>query len=749
MRLDADAAAIAKQPAQPPHLALHPEHPAYVIYTSGSTGTPKGVVVGHGALSNFLHAMAARIGMGAHDRLLAVTTIGFDIAALELYLPLIEGAGVVLAPQQTMQDPGALVRLIRHSGATLMQGTPTLWQALAAEGEQVRGALRGLRMLVGGEALSGGLAAALQDLGGELVNLYGPTETTIWSAMMPLEAPPPQGTACAAGCSAPPIGCPIWNTRVYVLDGCLGAVPAGVVGELYIAGLGVARGYLGRFGLTAERFVADPHGGSGGRMYRTGDLARWRADGVLEFVGRADAQIKLRGFRIEPGEIEAALLRHAAVSQAVVVARAEGSGSPRLIGYVVAAAGCAVEGSLLRAHVGELLPEHMVPSAIVVLERLPVLPNGKLDRRALPAPAVLPSGAGRSPRSPQEEILCALFAEVLGRERVGIDDNFFELGGHSLLAMRLISRIRSHLAVEVGIRSLFEAPTIAGLSRLLGSAQAAGAPLLARARPGEIALSFAQRRLWFLDRLEGASATYTIPMAVRLVGVLDIAALEAAFCDLLERHESLRTIFPERLGVPRQQILEPAAVSFGLSLEQVSPADVAAALSSAAGRGFDLSSELPLRAHLYALAQDADAARLNMCCFWCCITLPATAGRSGLCGGTFRRFTPRGAPAPRCSLPRCRCNMPTTRCGSTRCWARRAIRRARSRGSCRTGRSTSKVCRIRSSFLATGRARRSPAIAAVRCGLNCRGRCTAGCWRWRASTARACSWCCRRRWRGC
>ena len=299
-------------------------------------------------------------------------------------------------------------------------------------------------------------------------------------------------------------------------------------------------------------------------MYRTGDLARWRGDGVLEFLGRADAQVKVRGFRIEPGEIEAALVGHGDVAQAAVIAREDGPGGKRLVGYVVAAGAAVPDASVLRAHLGRSLPEHMVPSAFVVLDRLPLTPNGKLDRRALPAPEQPVGAVRRVPRTPQEEILCALFAEVLGLERVGIDDNFFALGGHSLLATRLISRIRSTLDVELAIRSLFEAPTVEALVQRLGDAQAARPALRALARPAEIPLSYAQRRLWFLDRLEGSSATYTIPLALRVRGALDRVALEAAVGDLVGRHESLRTIFPDTLGVPRQQILDADAARPGL-----------------------------------------------------------------------------------------------------------------------------------------------------------------------------------------
>ena len=347
--------------------------------------------------------------------------------------------------------------------------------------------------------------------------------------------------------------------------------------------------------------MADRFGPAGSRMYRTGDLARWRGDGVLEFLGRSDAQVKVRGFRIEPGEIEAALVGHGGVAQAAVIAREDGPGGKRLVGYVVAAGDAVLDAALLRAHLGERLPEHMVPSAFVVLERLPLTPNGKLDRRALPAPEQRLGSVRRLPRTPQEEILCALFAEVLGLEGVGIDEDFFALGGHSLLATRLISRIRSTLDVELSIRSLFEAPTVASLVQRLGDAQVARAPLRAQARPAEVPLSYAQRRLWFLDRLEGASATYTIPLALRLRGALDRSALEEALGDLVERHESLRTIFPDRLGVPRQEILDAGTARPRLSVTAVDEAGLAGALAAAARTGFDLAREPPLRVHLFAL----------------------------------------------------------------------------------------------------------------------------------------------------
>ncbi|KUM78492.1 hypothetical protein AQI70_13610 [Streptomyces curacoi] len=429
---------------------------AYVIYTSGSTGTPKGVAVAHASLVNFLSAMGERFPLRPHDRMLAVTTMAFDIAALEVFLPLLSGGAVVMATKEDVAQPAALAGLIERHGVTLVQGTPSLWQTLVSHDP---GCLRGVRALVGGEAFPADLAEALGRSAAEVTNLYGPTETAIWST----------AARVTTADGAPPIGRPIANTRVYVLDEGLSPVPPGVVGELYIAGAGVARGYVGRPGLSAGRFVADPFV-PGQRMYRTGDLVRWRPDGSLDYLGRADFQVKVRGYRIELGEVEAALLSHPEVARAVVTARDAGPGDRRLVGYVVSrAGGRAGEGSTatlpaaLREHVAARLPDYMVPSAVVVLPEIPLTPNGKVDRRALPAPDHTPVAA-RPPRTPREETLCRLFAEVLGLERIGIDDNFFESGGHSLLATRLIGRIRAETGVDVPVRTFFGHPTVAALS---------------------------------------------------------------------------------------------------------------------------------------------------------------------------------------------------------------------------------------------------------------------------------------------
>ena len=530
LELDTSAASSSALAAvnAPPLDDLHADHLAYMIYTSGSTGKPKGAANTHAGLHNRLAWMQDAYGLTGDDVVLQKTPFSFDVSVWEFFWPLIVGAKLVMAAPGAHRDPARLVETIRHEGVTTLHFVPSMLQAfiehVAVEGSQAEQAWASLRRVIcSGEALP----AELRDRVSkylpqvQLENLYGPTEASIDVTRW----------ACGDDQSAEvPIGRPIWNTQAYVLDGGLEPVPAGVVGELYIAGVGLARGYLNRASLTAERFVADPNGTAGSRMYRTGDLARWRSDGVLEFLGRADAQVKLRGFRIEPGEIEAALAGQSGVSQAAVIARPDGAGGQRLIGYVVAALGAVLETAALRAALSRQLPDYMVPSALVVLERLPLTPNGKLDRRALPEPELGSPHSHRAPRTPQEAILCSLFAEVLGVERVGVDDNFFERGGHSLLATRLISRIRATLNVEVAIRSLFEAPSVEALAeRLLSAEVASRAPLTAvQPRPAEIALSYAQRRLWFLERLEGISGTYVIPLAVRLKGTLDRVALEAS-----------------------------------------------------------------------------------------------------------------------------------------------------------------------------------------------------------------------------
>ncbi len=559
---------------------------AYVIYTSGSTGRPKGVVVPHSALVNLLASLGDRLALRAGDRVLSVASIAFDPATAEILLPLVSGAGLVLTDKATLTRPEALSDLIRATGVTYMQATPALWQTLVTHDPTM---VRGLRVGTGGEALPAPLAATLCAHADQVVNQYGPTEATVTATLAEI----------TPGTDVPSIGRPIANTQVYVLDEGLRPVPPGVIGELYIAGHGLARGYLARPARTAERFVANPHGPAGARMYRTGDLARWNGDGRLEYAGRADSQVKLRGFRIEPGEIEAALVRHPRAARAAVVVREDRPGDPRLVGYVVPSDGGPVDPGELRTFVSGLLPDYMVPGVVLLLDALPLTPNGKLDRRALPAPVY--EASGRGPRDAREKALAGIFAEVLGVERVGIDDSFFDLGGHSLLATRVTSRIRTVLGVEVPLRDLFEAPSVARLAEHVAGAGAARRALLPMARPDAVPLSFAQRRLWFLNRLEGPeSATYNVPLVLRLTGALDRAALAAALRDVAERHESLRTVFPEGPdGVPHQRILPPADVA--LPVRELRQEELPAAVAGATGRGFDLRTETPLRAALFAL----------------------------------------------------------------------------------------------------------------------------------------------------
>ncbi|MCY8104946.1 amino acid adenylation domain-containing protein [Bacillus mojavensis] len=581
---------VKRYSADNPNVHVSLIHPAYIIYTSGSTGRPKGVVVTLKSLSNFLLSMQETFSLNEQDRLLAVTTVAFDISALELFLPLISGASIVVAQKETIREPQALAKMIEYFDITIMQATPTLWHALVTNEPEK---LRELRVLVGGEALPSGLLQALQALDCPVTNLYGPTETTIWSAAAFLE----KGVQ-----GVPPIGKPIWNTQVYVLDNSLQPVPPGIVGELYIAGTGLARGYLGRPDLTAERFVADPYGPPGTRMYRTGDQARWRADGSLDYIGRADHQIKIRGFRIELGEIDAVLAKHPQIEQAAVVVREDQPGDRRLVAYLVVSS--ALDIAELRRYVGASLPDYMVPAAFMEIDELPLTPNGKLDRKALPAPDFSASVTDRGPRTPQEEILCDLFAEVLGLARVGIDDSFFELGGHSLLAARLMSRIRETMGAELGIAKLFDEPTVAGLAAHLDQAQSVRPALQRAERPENIPLSFAQRRLWFLHCLEGPSPTYNIPVAVRLSGELNQEALQAALYDLISRHESLRTIFPESQGTSYQHILDADQARPDLYVTEIKKEELSKRLAAAARYSFDLAAEPAFRAELFVIGPD-------------------------------------------------------------------------------------------------------------------------------------------------
>ena len=572
---------------------LSPENPAYVIYTSGSTGRPKGVVVPHDAIVNRLRWMQAEYGLEADDRVMQKTPAGFDVSVWEFFWPLMDGATLVVAKPEGHKDPAYLASLIRRERITTIHFVPSMLQAFLQEPAATRcDELR--RVICSGEALSAELQAQFfTTLATGLHNLYGPTEAAVdvtsWACRPDAENRPV------------PIGRPIWNTQLHILDSGLQPVPIGGSGDLYIAGIGLARGYLNRPDLTAERFVANPYGAPGSRLYRTGDLARWRADGAIEFLGRTDQQVKIRGFRIELGEIEFVLAGFPAIERAVVVASEDGSGDKRLVAYLVAGPAYVHADGQLREHLGRSLPEHMIPSAFVVLDSLPLSPNGKLDRKALPAPEWQAAPDYTAPRTATEELLAHLWAETFGLERVGIHDNFFELGGHSLLVTRLVSKIRAAFAVDLPLVTLFEVSTIAGLAERLDQAQSAQPALRPFPRPNEIPLSFAQRRLWFLNQLEGPGPTYNITLGLRLSGSLDPGALEAALSDLVERHESLRTVFPDTAGTPRQRVLDPASARPVLAIQPTTEEALPAALNAAARHGFDLAAEIPLRATLFVL----------------------------------------------------------------------------------------------------------------------------------------------------
>ncbi|AVH60769.1 MULTISPECIES: non-ribosomal peptide synthetase [Streptomyces] len=589
-----------------PTPALAPDHPAYVIYTSGSTGQPKGVVNTHRNVVRLFDATRKWFGFGPDDVWTLFHSYAFDFSVWELWGALLHGGRLVVVPYEVSRTPGAFLDLLADEGVTVLNQTPSAFYQLAqadadAEADASRPARRlGLRTVVfGGEALQPSRLADWYERHPDdvpmLVNMYGITETTVHVTYQPLN----RYRATAAAASVIGLGIP--DLRTYVLDGGLQLVVPGVVGELYVAGGGVARGYLGRPGLTAERFVADPYAAQpGARMYRTGDLVRQNPDGELEFVGRADHQVKIRGFRIEPGEIEARLTDHPCVAEATVVVRQEQSGDGRLVAYVVARDVLRAED--VREFARDRLPEYMVPAAVVLLDRMPLTANGKLDKAVLPEPDFSVSAAGREARTPQEQIVCDLFAQVLGLPRVGVDDHFFELGGHSLLATRLIARIRAAFGVELELRLLFEGPTPAAVAAHLDTAGPGRLALAPRQRPPVIPLSSAQRRLWFLDRMEGPSATYNIPLVVRLSGELDHDALRAALSDVVARHESLRTVFPEAEGVPCQQVLAPEAVVPRLTVTPTTETELPAALEAGARYAFDLATEPPLRAELFALS---------------------------------------------------------------------------------------------------------------------------------------------------
>ncbi|MEV0558603.1 amino acid adenylation domain-containing protein, partial [Streptomyces sp. NPDC050597] len=558
---------------------------AYVMYTSGSTGTPKGALLDHAGVVNGLWQLADRTGIAAGSRVLAATSVNFDVSVFETFTTLCRGGTLDL-----VQDVLELAERDTWHGSVIS----TVPSAFAELLDQIADKTSVETLVFAGEALPTTLVRRAREAfpGVRIVNAYGQTESFYATTF----------TADDTGAGSTAIGTPLPNMRAYVLGPGLTPAPVGVVGELYVAGQ-LARGYHHGPGLTAERFVADPYGPPGSRMYRTGDLARWTPEGQLEYAGRTDTQVKVRGFRIEPGEVEAALTAHPGVRQAAVIARDSGSAvGIRLLAYVVPAG--TVDVAALRVFAAARLPEFMVPSAFVVLDQLPLAPNGKLDHKALPEPR-LDGEAYRAPRTSREKALADLFAQVLGVDRVGVDDNFFTLGGHSLLATRITGRIRTELGVELPIRAVFDAPTVAELARELASDLDVRTPLRRLPnRPSRVPLSYAQRRLWFIDRFDGPSATYNIPVTLCLTGDLDVAALSAALGDVVARHESLRTVFAEDGdGKPYQVVLPVEESRPDVPVVPVGGAGAAAAVDEEARRPFDLAAEVPLRARL--LRRDA------------------------------------------------------------------------------------------------------------------------------------------------
>ena len=560
---DADGEAIALQSIENPISDVTAASLAYVIYTSGSTGKPKGVMIEQRSLTNTITALQQQLGISCTDHWLAITTIAFDIAALELFLPLIVGARVILTPQTALVDPLQIAAIIEQQQITVMQATPATWRLLIAHGWTGKA---DLKILCGGETLDQSLAQQLLLSGQEVWNLYGPTETTIWSAAQKLTHNQPVT-----------IGHPIANTQFYILDQHLQPVPIGVPGELYIAGAGVARGYLNRPELTTEKFLLKtPLCASAplreNTLYKTGDRTRYLPDGTIEYLGRIDNQVKIRGFRIELGEIESLLSQHPEVQTSVVVVTEDTSEDKRLVAYIVSEN---PEITDLRQYLAKHLPDYMIPSQFITLDALPLTPNGKVDRRTLPKPQFKTSSETIAPRTPTEELLLSIWQSILNLTSVGITDNFFTLGGHSLLVIRLVSQIQQVFGVDISLRQIFENPTIVELATLINSSRfvefnyptltlplerggnmisslplerggnmiSSLPPLQGGTKGGKSLLSFAQQRLWMLAQIEPENPSYNVATALRLTGDVNVDVLTESFKEIIQRHEVLRTNF--------------------------------------------------------------------------------------------------------------------------------------------------------------------------------------------------------------
>ncbi|WP_080737257.1 non-ribosomal peptide synthetase [Rhodococcus fascians] len=569
---------------------MHGDQVAYLIYTSGSTGVPKGVTVTHRGLANLAEEERSRFEVTPDARVLAFASPSFDASILELVMVFSGAATMVIAPT-SVYGGTELAALLAEQNVTHAFVTPAALASVDPEG------LTELRVVAtGGDVCPPELVARWAP-GRLMFNAYGPTEATIFSSISdPLSVD-----------SSIDIGSPTIGFSEVVLDTRLHPVPVGVAGELYLAGPALARGYHSRFGLTADRFVANPFAEPGARMYRTGDVVRWTESGTLEYVGRSDFQVKVRGFRIELGEIDAVLTDDPTVEFATTVGVDGPTGNTILVAYVLPRPGRQIDAAALRTHVSSSLPTHMIPTAFVALESIPLTPAGKLDRKALPAPDLHLGSDSRAPRTETERIIADIFGEVLGIEAVGIDSSFFDLGGDSLSATRLTARVNTALDTAISVRALFEAPTVESLaervdSNPLGTVRRPA--LVAKPRPSSIPLSLAQQRMWFINQFDVTSAAYNIPLAVRLTGRLDTAAMSAAVGDVLERHESLRTVFPTQGERPEQKILDVRTASTELDVVDLDASEVVAAVSAAAAQGFDVSTELPFRAVLYRLAPD-------------------------------------------------------------------------------------------------------------------------------------------------
>jgi len=545
--LDGDIEASTKFSYENPINLTKTGNLAYVIYTSGSTGKPKGVQVTHNSVTNFFNSLEIRPGISENDTMVSVTTFSFDISVLELFLPLINGGKVVLVDHETASNGYHLIEILDKYEATMMQATPATWQMLLMAGWQGKPELH---IISGGETLPPQLATELLYKGIDLWNMYGPTETTIYSSIY----------SVTTGETGVPIGYPIHNTQIYILDIDFIPAPIGVTGELYIGGKGLARGYLNRPDQTAEVFIPNPFSEMPGeRLYKTGDLARCQQDGNIEFLGRVDNQVKIRGFRIELGEIEAVANQYPGVKNTVVTTHGDSIKNKKLVAYIISKEEVTIAIDDLREHIRNYLPSYMVPSIYMVIDELPLTPIGKINRRALPEPDPKREELEITyitSRTPTEEIIAGIWSEVLGLEKIEVNDNFFELGGHSLSATQVITRVRKAFQVEIELKKIFDTPTIAGMAgQISGLSETQIPPLKPTSRGGFLPLSFAQQRLWFLDQLAPGMLAYNICNAVRLKGTLNIRVFEQSIMEVVRRHEALRTVFPVMNERPEQKIL--------------------------------------------------------------------------------------------------------------------------------------------------------------------------------------------------